>query len=210
MAAWCYARRKTHRWATDPEWETKEAARLAGKAVELGRDDAVALCTAGYALAYLVGEVERGDVCLDRAVGLNPNLAIALGISGWVKLWLGDLEAAIELQARAMRLSPRDPETFWMESATALAHLCAGRYAEGWSWAERSLSHKPDQLPSLAFSAAADALGGRLEHARKTMARLLELEPGMRITTVRSLGPFRRAEHFATFAEGLRKAGMPE
>ena len=50
--------------------------------MELGRDDTVALCTAGYALTYLVGEVERGEVCLDRAVSLNRNLAIALGING--------------------------------------------------------------------------------------------------------------------------------
>ncbi len=183
---------------------------MARRALELGQDDAVALCTAGYALAYVVGEVEQGAVCLDRAVALNPNLSIALGISGWVKLWLGDLDSAIDLQARAMRLSPRDPEAFWMESATAFAHLCAGRYAEGSLWADRSLSHKADQLPSLAFSAAADAHLGHLERARKTIARLLELEPGMRITIVKSLGPFRCAEHFARFAEGLRKAGLPE
>ena len=120
MAAWCYARRKTHRWTTDPEWETAETARLARKALELGQDDAVALATAGYALAYVTGEVEQGAVCLDRAVELNPNLSIALGLSGWVKLWLGDLDTAIDLQAHAMRLTPRDPQSYWMESATAL------------------------------------------------------------------------------------------
>ena len=210
MAAWCYARRRTHRWATDPDWETAEARRLATRSIELGQDDAVALSTAGYALAFVAREVQRGAVCLDRAVELNPNLAIALGLSGWVKLWLGDLDAAIELQHRAMRLSPRDPEAFWMESATALAHLCAGRYAEAATWAERSLGHKADQLPSLAFSAAADSHLGHHERARATMGRLLQIEPRMCIRTVKSLGPSWRPEHFARFAEGLRQAGLPE
>ena len=109
-----------------------------------------------------------------------------------------------------MRLSPRDPEIFWMESATALAHLCAGRYAEASSWAEQALSHKADQLPSLAFSAAADSHLGRHDRARATMARLLEIEPRMCIETVRSLGPSWLPEHFSRFAEGLRRAGMPE
>jgi TolB-like protein/class 3 adenylate cyclase/Tfp pilus assembly protein PilF len=210
MAAWCYARRKTRRWTTDPEWETAETARLARKALELGQDDAVALSTAGYALAYVTGEVEQGAVCLDRAVELNPNLSIALGLSGWVKLWLGDLDKAIDLQAHAMRLTPRDPQSYWMESATALAHLCAGRYAEASVWAGRALSHQPNQLPSLAFSAASDAHLGRLEEARKTVARMRELEPSVRISDVRALGQFRRNEHFARFADGLRKAGLPE
>jgi TolB-like protein len=210
MAAWCYGRRMTNRWMADPAKEVEETARLARTAWELGRDDAVALSSAGYGLAYVVGEVEQGALYLDRAIFLNPNLAIALGLSGWVKLWLGDLEAAIDLQMRAMRLSPRDPESFWMESAASLAHLCAGRYAEASRWAGRALSQRPNSLPSLAFSAASDAQLGHLDKARRTIARLLELEPAMRISVVRSLGRFRRTDHFAGLADGLRKAGLPE
>jgi Flp pilus assembly protein TadD len=126
-----------------------------------------------------------------------------------VKLWLGDLEAAIDLQMRAMRLSPRDPESFWMESAASLAHLCAGRYAEASRWAGRALSQRPNSLPSLAFSAASDVHLGHLDKARRTISRLLELEPTMRISVVR-MGRFRRTDHFAGLADGLRKAGLPE
>src|SRR5688572_4701014 len=56
MAAYCYVWRKTNGWMTDSIRETSEASRLAWRAVELGSDDAVALCRAGYALGYVVGD----------------------------------------------------------------------------------------------------------------------------------------------------------
>jgi adenylate cyclase len=54
MAARCYCLRKVNGWMTDPAQEITETKRLARRAAELGRDDAVALCTAGIGLAYLL------------------------------------------------------------------------------------------------------------------------------------------------------------
>ena len=61
----------------DIDRDVAEAARLARRAVELGQDDAVALCMAGFALADVVNELEDGDDLIDRALTLNPNLAVA-------------------------------------------------------------------------------------------------------------------------------------
>ena len=130
MAARCYSRRKTAGWVTDRAHEIAETARLAQRAANLGRDDAVALSSAGIALAFVVGDLDEGDALIDRALVLNPNLAAAWTFSGWVKVWLGEHEVAIEHTARAMRLSPHDPLTFLMQDATAAAHFLAGRYAE--------------------------------------------------------------------------------
>jgi TolB-like protein len=210
MAAWCYNRRKSSRWVTDPVKETSETERLARRAVELGREDAVALCAAGHALAYVVGDLEQGATFLDRAVALNPNLSIALSLNGWARLWLGELDTAIDLQARAMRVSPRDPQIFLMESATALAHLCAGRYDEASSWARRAFSDQPNYIASLAASAASDAYTGRLEEARKAIGCIRQLDPTLCISNLKTWTPLRRPEHFGRWAEGLRKAGLPE
>jgi hypothetical protein len=54
MAARCYTQRKVNGWVTDPVQEVAEATRLARRAVELGKDDAVALCFGGWALARVV------------------------------------------------------------------------------------------------------------------------------------------------------------
>jgi TolB-like protein len=57
MAARTYAQRKGSGWVDDRATETAEAARLARRAVELGKDDAAPLCFGGWALANVVGDL---------------------------------------------------------------------------------------------------------------------------------------------------------
>ncbi|HLN49675.1 MAG TPA: adenylate/guanylate cyclase domain-containing protein, partial [Steroidobacteraceae bacterium] len=90
MAAWCYVVRKTNGWMRDLVQEVAETTRLAGRATELGREDAVALCWGGYALAYVAGDVDAGLAFIDQALALNPNLAAAWNYSGWVRIFLGE------------------------------------------------------------------------------------------------------------------------
>ena len=61
LAARCYVQRIAGGWITDHAQAVAEAERLARRAAALGKDDAVALATAGFALADLVGDVEGGD-----------------------------------------------------------------------------------------------------------------------------------------------------
>ena len=51
MAAWCYFWRKINGWMADREQDTAEGARLARRAMELGKEDAIALARSGHALA---------------------------------------------------------------------------------------------------------------------------------------------------------------
>ena len=77
MATWCYGLRKWNGWTADQAQEMTKCARLARQAVALSKDDAVALCTGGFALAFYVGDVPDGAAFIDQALALNPNLAIA-------------------------------------------------------------------------------------------------------------------------------------
>src|SRR5262249_5689585 len=95
MAARCYPMRKAAGWVTDRTQEIAEAERLARRAAELGRDDAVALCTAGFALVDVVDKLDDGEALIERALALNPNLAWAWLFSGWVKIYRGEPDAAI-------------------------------------------------------------------------------------------------------------------
>ena len=54
MAARCYLQRKGFGWVATAEREIAEAEKLARRAAELGRDDAVALCAAGFSLCIVV------------------------------------------------------------------------------------------------------------------------------------------------------------
>ena len=128
MAAWCHLWRKANGWMTDRPNEIAEGTRLARRAVELGRDDAVALTRSGSVLGHFAGDVDGGIALIDKALVLNPNLASAWFLGGFLKVWRGEPDAAIEHFARAMRLSPLDPEIYRMQAGTALAHLFAGRF----------------------------------------------------------------------------------
>src|SRR5262245_44076091 len=114
MAAWCYGWRNLSGWAADRAREVSEGARLAWRATELGKDDAVALARAGHALALLIGDLDSGVAFIDRALSLDPNLARGWYASGWVRVYRGEPELAIDHQARAMRLSPLDPTLYHM------------------------------------------------------------------------------------------------
>jgi tetratricopeptide (TPR) repeat protein len=184
--------------------------RLAQRAVELGKDDAIALASGGYALVVVVRDLEVGAGLVDRALVLNSNLAEAWSFGGWVKNWLGEPEAAIERFARAMRLSPLDPPVR-IPSGTAHAHFFLGRYDEAASWAAMALQDNPDYPPGLRIAAASNAMAGRPEQAHKAVARLRLLNPTLCVSTLKDvLGPFRRAEDLLRYEEGLRQAGLPE
>src|SRR6266850_3007745 len=99
--------------------------------------------------------------------------------------------AAIERFARAMRLSPLDPSLLRMRSGTAFAHFLLGRYDEAVSWAAMALQDNPDYQPGLRVAAASNAMAGRPEQAHKAMARLRQLNPELRVSTLKDVvGPW--------------------
>jgi tetratricopeptide (TPR) repeat protein len=210
MAAWCYALRKMNGWMADPAMETAEAARLALQAVALGKDDAIALTMGGFALALVVGEVEDGAAFIDQALILNPNLASGWVLSGLINVYLGEPEVAIERATRAIRLSPLDPFTFLAHTIIGSGHFFAGRYDEASSWADRALRQQPNWAGAARTAAYSHALAGRLDQARKAVARLRQIDPTFRVSDIRRMFPFRRPEDIARYEEGLRKAGLPE
>ena len=210
MAAWCYVWRKLNGWMSDRAVETAEAVRLARLAVELGTDDAVALTRGGHALAFVIGDVDAGVAAIDRALALNQNQATAWYLSGWVRIFVGKPDMAIEHLARAMRLSPLDPALYNMQTGTAFAHLLAGRYDEASSWVEQAYRNDSKYLSAAAVAAASHALAGRLDEAQRAAQRVRQIDPTLRLSNLKDWYPLGRPEDFARWADGLRKAGLPE
>jgi tetratricopeptide (TPR) repeat protein len=210
MAAWCYVWRKVNGWMADRTQEVAEATRLARRAVELGKDDAVALCWGGVVFAYIGGDLDGGGALIEQSLALDPNSAMAWNLSGWVKVWLCEPEAAIERVARAMRLSPLDPLAYNMQSAIAHAHFVAGRYDDAAAWAERAVRQQPPEYTSaIRILAASSALAGRQADAERAAGRLRQVDPTFRICDLGDRTALRRPEDLARYAEALRKAGLP-
>lgn len=192
--------------------ELDEAVRLARRAVDLGMndDDAVALARGGHAVAFLSGELASGIACVDRALALNPNLATAWYLSGWLRAYDGQTEVAIEHFAHAMRLSPLDPTYYHMQVGTGFAHLLAGRFDDAILWADKAFQHEPRYISAAAVMPASHALAGRKKEARAEMRRLRQIDPGLRLSNLKEWFPIHRPEHFAKWVKGLQTAGLPE
>jgi adenylate cyclase len=190
--------------------DVAEAERLARRAADLGRDDAVALCMAGITLATVVGDVADGAAYIDEALKLNPNLSSTWESSAWARIVLGEPEVAIEHAQMAMRLNPLDPLTYATQAALAAAHFFAGNYEAAVMWAEKAYREQPNFLPATRFAAASYAFAGRMDAARAAMERLRRLDPDLRLSNLHKLLPYRRREDAEKWASALRLAGLPE
>jgi len=210
MAAWCYSVRKAYRWMVDRTEEATEGSQLARKAVSRGKDDAVALSRGGYALAYLAHDLDAGSLFINRALALNPNLAFAWLALGWLKIYLGEPEAALQHLAHTIHLSPFDSMMPLIQGGIAFANFFAGDYDKASSVAEQVRREKPDFHATLRYAAASNALAGRPNEAQQAMARLREIDPELRVSNLKDMTPLRRPQDRARYEEGMRKAGLPE
>ena len=209
MSALCYVSRWWKLWMREPQKEVSETAHLVDRAAELGRNDAMALSSAGMAAGLVVRDLDRAVVLLDRSLLLNPNLAASWVRSAWVRIFLGQFDLAIEYANRAMRLSPLDPLLVGMQSAVAFAYFCAGRYENSAVWAEKAVKEQRNFAPALRVLAASSASLGRMNEAGQALVRLKETKVSVRISELHPF-PFREQKYFIKYAEALRKAGFPE
>ncbi len=139
LAAYCYAERRHQAWARDPAGEAAEGLRLASRAIDLGKDDSNVLWMAAFTVRHLAMDAHRAKQLADRSLQLNPNSAIALAISAWIEVGIGNFARALELARRAERLSPRDPRGWFMATVAGLAHFHAGQFEQAEADLKRAL-----------------------------------------------------------------------
>jgi adenylate cyclase len=209
FGVWCIIVCQTNNWLADPPHDVAEGVRLARRAVAAGMDDPIALVSGGTGLAYLAGELESGIAYVDRAIVLNPNLALAWSVSGWGRSYLGDHADAIVRLERAIRLSPLDLLAYHFYTGMGWAHLFAGHYDEASSWARKAALENPQWASTATVEAIAFALSGKIVEAREALARMLAITPDVRLSQ-KTAAAWRRAEDRALYIEGLRRAGLPE
>ena len=211
MAALCYEQRMMNGWMIHRQLEVREAARLAERAVELGRDDAIALSSAGIVRLRVIGDIDAAAVFIDQALALNPNLVQAWYGGSFVKNCNGEPEAALEYLKHVMRLSPIDPLLYRVHTGTALAHLLAGRYDEASLWAGTGIAGQSK------FSSGVANGGGEQRPRRVGSSRrgrqwraCANSIPLCGYRTSRICCRCAGAGDFSRYAEGLRVAGLPE
>ena len=116
--------------------------------------------------------------------------------------------SAVAAFERAMRLSPRDPRGYHITAGRALAHVVAGQYDEAIEWADRSLSELPRYGVAPRTKVVACAQMNRIAEAQKSLAHMMELQPGLTIARFRAYAARNfPPELVAVFTDGLARPG---
>jgi len=208
-AAWaanCHSNNVVWGYADDPQFERKEAVRLANLVISTDDDDPEALAIAAVVSAIMIGDSEREIEIVDRAVELNPNSFQAWHSRGWVYRVAGLPDEAILSFERAIRMSPIDRHLHMLFGGMASSFIELGRFDEAIVAAKRAQRHNPC-YSTYRWLASAYAHLGRDTEAREAAARLLEGDPAFTVSSWIDRGGQR---HSKLNIEGLRKAGLPE
>jgi DNA-binding SARP family transcriptional activator/TolB-like protein len=197
-------------WTDEPDAATRRAGELADAAVAMDPNDARALTLASHVRAYLLRRPAEAAVLHDRAISLNPNLAIAWCFSGFALSYLGDHTTALVRMTKAIELSPSDPHLFFFHAAIVMPHLLLGQHKEAAAAGRKAIELNP--WFSSAFKGCLSALGhlGLAREAASVLSRLIKLEPNFTVQDAIRRSPMSVAADVDRYAEGLRRAGLPE
>src|SRR5215468_9584709 len=108
VAARCHSNMYASGWTNDLEATRKEGIKVARRALRVAGDDPFILGNAAYALAHFGEDLATAMALVDHSLQLNPSFARGWLLSGWLRLWAGQYDLAIEHIETAIRLNPRE------------------------------------------------------------------------------------------------------
>jgi TolB-like protein len=128
---------------------------------------------------WLEGDLDRSLSWLERATSLSPNYAQGIYAQAWTE-FMADITASARHHVDlAMQLSPLDPLHYAMLSLRGLTHIAAGDEQTGAEWAERGARAPGAHALIAMIAAAAQALAGNHEHARRWAAEVRDRNPAL-------------------------------
>ena len=128
---------------------------------------------------WLEGDLDRSLSWLERATSLSPNYAQGIYAQAWTEFMAGITDGARQHVDLAMQLSPLDPLYYAMLSLRGLTHIAAGDDQVGGEWAERGARAPGAHALIAMIAAAAQALAGTGEQARRWAAEVRSRNPAL-------------------------------
>ena len=197
-------------WSDDVEGSATQASHYAERAITLDAQDARGFAVAGQVRVALFQRLREGMALLDRALALNPNLAMAWALSGQALICLGQRDEGEERLNRDKRLSPMDPGAFHYDVAFCWLALLRRDYEAAVTIGRTVTEMNPAYAGAGRPYLAALVHLGQEREAAVVIRRLLELDPRFSIAGFLASTPFEREEDRLHIAAGLRRAGLTE
>lgn len=197
-------------WSSNPRQSQYEAERLCVLALKRDPGNAEANAVYGHVLAFVRQDFEQAIHHFDRALQLNPYLAIAWALSAATYAYTGRADEALVRMNRYRDLSLLDPHLRLFESISTVAHLFRGDLNSAAESGRRAITWNP--AFTNAYKPLIAALGhlGQGDDAADYLARLLAIEPDFSIAKFARFYPFGFTQDRDHYVAGLRLAGVPE
>ena len=195
------------------EEHLKELDRVMNKALAIKPDDAIAIYHRGYVLKRLHKDLPQALAAFERAIAIDPNLAVAHNYVGQVKVFLGRADEAAKHTLKAIQLSPRDPQLALWYYQMALTYIHQQHYEEAVEWGRRSVEVNPNLRYPYRILAASLALSGQIDEAKVIAAEYLRRYPNESISAFLAREPWPNPIYLQgrdREVAGMRLAGIPE
>jgi len=160
--------------------------------------------------AFLHRRLREAMALHERALSLNPNLAMAWALSAVAYAYSGDPHEAERRNNRYKKLSPLDPHAFFFDGFFVLIHLMKRDYETAVTVGRSVIQLNPSF--SACYKPYLAALGHlrRDQEAAAVRRRLLAIEPDFTIERFLASSPMEQQSDRLHYGEGLRLAGIRE
>lgn len=209
LAKW-YVLRVTRGLVPAAEAEPQRALEHTRRALDENPSHAFALAVEGFIHIHLIRDLEVADRRLDDSLAVNPSEPLAWLFKSVSQSFRGDGAAALTSAESAIALSPIDPLHHYYDALASTAALAAGKYERAEELARRALSYNRAHPPTLRGLCVAQVELGDLEAAKRTVGRILELDPDYSICKFLSLTPRGSGSNRGRYADALERAGIPK
>lgn len=206
LLAWV---RVTHSDYFTPE-AIAESVAMAKRAAQIADEDAFVLGTAAAVVGYHDKDWSTPTLWSERALSINPNSVTVLIGRAWGFVYSGDAGEALELFARAERLSPYDPVAYLIHAGQGCAWFRLGDDRKAASVSRKAAAENPTFQTSWRTLAAALVRLGKLEEAQEAVRRLVAVAPHESISFIRTYLPYRDTEMMDRLCAALSEAGLPD
>jgi len=200
-AAFCHQALHNAGWTNDSSAHRREGVDLARRALRVAGSDPDVLGLVARVLGYFGEDLGAAVALIDRSLELNPSFALGWEWSGWLRLWAGQTDVAVDHFGTSMRLNPLHRRA-GPYLGIGMGHFFARRFEDAAATLLLSLQEIPSWVPTYRFLASCYAHMGRLEEAHDVVRQLRAITTEV----VPSAAHWRNPEHRELFLSGLRLA----
>jgi tetratricopeptide (TPR) repeat protein len=207
LAAWAHAQRVVYHFTSEPQADRARGIELAHRAQALSGDASV-LAVLGNAMT-LLDELDTAELVIGKALAVDGGSAWAWSRSGWLDVYRGDPESAIERLKIALDLAPHDSLAFNSLVGIGCAHFKAGNYSEAARWQERALIEHPSAIWVHRTLCPAYVLAGARLDAHRSLAALRGQYPQLTLSEVQRGMPPLPESYRNLVVDALNDVGLP-